>query len=67
MGKRNYLFDIYENNTLYARCLCNNRTTANAKIQGKIYLYQDDQSFFLEETNLLSQQLVMVKQSVNIC
>ena len=31
-----------------------NRTTANAKIQGKIYLYQDDHSFFLSETNLLS-------------
>ena len=53
--ERGTIYDIYESNTLYAiDVYVHNRTTANAKIQGKIYLYQDDQSFFLEETNLLS-------------
>ena len=53
--ERGTIYDIYESNTLYAiDVYIHNRTTANAKIQGKIYLYQDDQSFFLEETNLLS-------------
>ena len=52
---RGTIYDIYESNTLYAiDAYIHNRTTANAKIQGKIYLYQDDQSFFLSETNLLS-------------
>ena len=53
--ERGTIYDIYESSTLYAiDAYIHNRTTANAKIQGKIYLYQDDQSFFLEETNLLS-------------
>tara|TARA_B100000886_G_scaffold13937_1_gene9027 strand:+ start:523 stop:2385 length:1863 start_codon:yes stop_codon:yes gene_type:complete len=53
--ERGTIFDIYESNTLYAiDAYIHNRTTANAKIQGKIYLYQDDQSFFLSETNLLT-------------
>jgi hypothetical protein len=53
--ERGTIYDIYESNTLYAiDAYIHNSTTANAKIQGKIYLYQDDQSFFLEETNLLS-------------
>ena len=53
--ERGTIYDIYESNTLYAiDAYIHNRTTANAKIQGKIYLYQDDQSFFLSETNLLS-------------
>ena len=53
--ERGTIYDIYESNTLYAiDAYIHNATTANAKIQGKIYLYQDDQSFFLEETNLLS-------------
>ena len=53
--ERGTIYDIYESNTLYAiDVYVHNRTTANAKIQGKIYLYQDDQSFFLEETNILS-------------
>ncbi len=53
--ERGTIYDIYESNTLYAiDVYIHNATTANAKIQGKIYLYQDDQSFFLEETNLLS-------------
>ena len=53
--ERGTIYDIYESNTLYAiDVYIHNSTTANAKIQGKIYLYQDDQSFFLEETNLLS-------------
>ena len=53
--ERGTIYDIYESNTLYAiDAYIHNRTTANAKIQGKIYLYQDDQSFFLSETNLLT-------------
>jgi len=53
--ERGTIYDIYESSTLYAiDAYIHNGTTANAKIQGKIYLYQDDQSFFLEETNLLS-------------
>jgi hypothetical protein len=53
--ERGTIYDIYESNTLYAiDAYIHNGTTANAKIQGKIYLYQDDQSFFLSETNLLS-------------
>ena len=53
--ERGTIYDIYESNTLYAiDAYIHNATTANAKIQGKIYLYQDDQSFFLDETNLLS-------------
>ena len=50
--ERGTIYDIYESNTLYAiDAYIHNRTTANAKILGKIYLYQDDQSFFLSETN----------------
>tara|TARA_B100001057_G_scaffold500508_1_gene615973 strand:- start:1616 stop:3433 length:1818 start_codon:yes stop_codon:yes gene_type:complete len=53
--ERGTVYDIYESSTLFAiDVFINNRTTANAKIQGKVYLYQDDQSFFLEETNLLT-------------
>lgn len=53
--ERGTIYDIYESNTLFAiDVYVHNATTANAKIQGKIYLYQDDQSFFLDETNLLS-------------
>ena len=53
--ERGTIYDIYESNTLFAiDVYIHNATTANAKIQGKIYLYQDDQSFFLDETNLLS-------------
>lgn len=53
--ERGTIYNIYESNTLYAiDAYIHNRTTANAKIQGKIYLYQDDQSFFLSETNLLT-------------
>ena len=53
--ERGTIYDIYENNTLYAiDVYIHNATTANAKIQGKIYLYEDDQSFFLDETNILS-------------
>ena len=53
--ERGTIYDIYESNTLYAiDAYIHNGTTANAKIQGKIYLYQDDQSFFLSETNLLT-------------
>ena len=53
--ERGTIYDIYESSTLYAiDAYIHNATTVNAKIQGKIYLYQDDQSFFLEETNLLS-------------
>ena len=53
--ERGTIYDIYESNTLYAiDAYIHNSTTANAKIQGKIYLYQDDQSFFLSETNLLT-------------
>ncbi|MDC3104088.1 hypothetical protein OA345_01505, partial [Flavobacteriales bacterium] len=49
------IYDIYESNALYAiDVYIHNGTTANAKIQGKVYLYQDDQSIFLAETNLLS-------------
>ena len=53
--ERGTVYDIYESNTLYAiDAYIHNATTANAKIKGKVYLYQDDQAFFLEETNLLS-------------
>ena len=53
--ERGTIYDIYESNTLYAiDAYIHNGTTANAKIQAKIYLYQDDQSFFLSETNLLT-------------
>ena len=53
--ERGTVYDIYESNTLFAiDVYVHNRTTANAKIQGKVYLYQDDQSFFLAETNLLT-------------
>lgn len=53
--ERGTIYDIYESNTLFAiDVYVHNRTTANAKIQGKVYLYQDDQSFYLAETNLLT-------------
>ena len=53
--ERGTIYDIYESNTLYAiDVYIHNSTTENAKIQGKIYLFQDGQTFFLSETNLSS-------------